>query len=119
MDRGSGPRTTESLQVVSEQLNHLHTRLRVHEREFDALCATSASSTSENMRLKSELQRLEALNEAERCELENKLNTVIHGHSSEPGTAQSSSAGCRLAAGTDPDIPQNLRRTGRRDQSPS
>lgn len=83
LDRGSGPRTTESLQVVSEQLNHLHTRLRVREREFDALCATSASSTSENMRLKSELQRLEALNEAERCELENKLNTVIHGHSSE------------------------------------
>ena len=80
LDRGSGPRTTESLQVVSEQLNHLHTRLRVREREFDALCATSASSTSENMRLKSELQRLEALNEAERCELENKLNTVIHGH---------------------------------------
>ena len=57
--------------------------MRVREREFDALCATSASSTSENIRLKSELQRLEALNEAERCELENKLNTVIHGHSSE------------------------------------
>lgn len=83
LDRGLDPRTTESLQVVSEQLNHLHARLRVRECQFDALCAASASSTSENMRLKSELQCLETLNEAGRCELEHKLYTVIHGHSSE------------------------------------
>jgi len=83
LDLGSEPRTTNSLRVVSDQLNVLHARLRAREREFDMLCARSASSTSENANLKAQLQRLEALNEEERRQLELKLNTVIHGHSSE------------------------------------
>ena len=86
VDRGTdGPGVntdSESLRVVSLELDGLRQRFLSREREFDALCATSASSASENARLKGELQRLEAQNASERKELEQKMGTVIHSKSS-------------------------------------
>ena len=86
VDRGTdgpgGGTDSESLRVVSLELDGLRQRFLSREREFDALCATSASSASENARLKGELQRLEAQNASERKELEQKMGTVIHSKSS-------------------------------------
>lgn len=79
VDRGRGDRSSTSLRVVSEQLERLRSQFRDRELAFEALCATSATSSAENARLKVALQSLESANADANADLEARLSGVIHG----------------------------------------
>ncbi|GMH58955.1 hypothetical protein TrST_g10249 [Triparma strigata] len=67
-----------SLQEISNDIDGLKQRLQLRAIEFERLSSLKFQSVEENRTLKNKLQIMEAANNQEKMELEEKLNSVIH-----------------------------------------
>ena len=67
-----------SLQQISNDIDGLKRRLQLRAMEFERLSSLKFQSVEENRELKTKLQIMEAANNKEKGELENKLTSVIH-----------------------------------------